>query len=1401
VQEAGLNVTNVWVEHGLTGAGQIIAHADSGLDSGVITNLHPDFAGRVIAAYGLGRPGVWNDPDGHGTHTAGSAFGSGAASAGLYRGVAWEASIVHQSLLDPSFGLGGIPPDINDLFAQAYADGARIHTDSWGASVFGSYTLMSRQADEFMWDHPDMLLLFAAGNDGWDFDGSGVIELFSMAAPGTAKNLMTVGASENFKPSGSGGFSSFTYGMLWPFDYPSDPIRNDLISTPRVGTNQGMAAFSSRGPTSDGRTKPDVIAPGTDIISVRSRAAFSTGWGTAANTNYVFNGGTSMSTPLVAGSAALVRQYLQERRYHAHPSAALVKASLIHGARTLAPGQYGTNATQEIPWVTPNPVEGWGQVNVEDSLFPAGNHAWTFIDEAEGLTDPGDHTDFVFISATGTVRITLTYTDFPASLGGGKKLVNDLDLVLTGPGGYLVLPGPNGMPDRSNNIERIDVEIPVSGTYTARVEAFNVPEGPQPFALVVSGPISAPPVILHEPLANTFETAWPYQVEARVVSLAALTPGSVTLHWNITGSEEVFSSVAMSNVSNNVFTASIPAQPMLTTVSYVMTATSDGLTTRLPATGVYSFDVTTPVEVVVSGSPGPIFTVDPPYGLSTYASGTVVRFTAPAATNVTDTHRMIISGWSGGTGDIPATGATHEVEVTLREDSAITWAWTTQYALVQTSTVVGLIHTATWWNAWSTAVTVTATSELVYSNMAYGFAGWNVDGVRQPNAAAIAANPASGLLMFAPRMALADYRPATQDSDGDGIPDWWESFYFGIHGTSAFIDSDMDGFTNLKEYQDRTHPLDSGDTPQPPAIAHIPLSSPRPTPAPWKIDASIIDNHAVNQAAIVWNRNGGNWTTTTLFSAGASLYTANLPAPGTNSDSFFYRIEATDFAGLKAVSGPFFITVAYPRMNVSPLVPLDVALPAAQTTNLSLVVTNDGLANLAWTLERTRFFDPVETGTGTWIRAGQLSIWHIRGDRFSSASNAWHFGNGMGNGYPNNANASLIMEPVTLDAPASFHFDHWARMEYDADQMDDHYWDGGIVEISIDDGESFEQIFPVGGYPHRITANPASPFLPETPCYGETDGWEAAEFDLSAYVGETVQLRFRFGSDQFVRDEGWYIDNIKIVYQQPSSWTWLAAQTNNILPAAMAGSIPLTLDTTSLEPGETQTAVLILTGNDPKLTTPFWIPVRLHNLTRELVVTSSGPGQVDPSGVVYLLAGDSTNISITADTHYEIRELQTNGVVVAGFIPIPATNFVWSAIESNAALHVRFEEILVAGLVPEWWLYQVGLTNQPLAQEALTDHDGDGMLTWQEFFANTDPLDAGSVALPIVGLVVDDLAAEVEWLSFTNTDLRYRVMVTTNLTEGFFPLLTNLVATPPVNVATNENGVVGFRFYRIETEE
>ncbi len=511
-----MNVTDVW-NAGYTGSSQIAAVCDTGLDVGSISSIHADFYAdldsngtndKIIAAYALGRTGDWSDDNGHGTHTSGSVLGNGSHSSGAFRGNAYNARLVMQSVLDSRGGLGGLPTDLNDLFQQAYNDGARVHSNSWGAAVAGDYDSSSQQLDQFVWEHPDMIITVSAGNEGTDGNRDGVVDSDSIGSPATAKNCITIGATESDINA-----TSTTWGQAWSTDYPSDPINSDPISDNR----NGMAAFSSRGPVDDGRIKPDISAPGTMIISVRSQdSAAGTGWGVYDDW-YVYMGGTSMSNPLSAGAAVLAREFFVQHE-GITPSAALVKAVMLNAAYDMYPGQYGTGSGQEISQTRPNNVEGWGRVDLAKALMPDAPVELRYVNETAGIGTGTTRTYTYSVSDTSVpFSVTLAWTDYPASTTSSVQLVNDLDLTVEAPNGTTYYPNHRTSADHTNNVETIDIASPVAGTYTVQVRGYNVPQGPQPFGLAAHGgfgavnPDTTPPVISGvsaDPSYNTADISW-----------------------------------------------------------------------------------------------------------------------------------------------------------------------------------------------------------------------------------------------------------------------------------------------------------------------------------------------------------------------------------------------------------------------------------------------------------------------------------------------------------------------------------------------------------------------------------------------------------------------------------------------------------------------------------------------------------------------------------------------------------------------------------------------------------------------------------------------------------------------------------------------------------------------------
>jgi len=495
-RRALLNDTTVWVgqsglsggmttpifSHGIFGVGQTIAVLDTGLDADMCYFRDParglpptnacnggtvvDNAQRKVIAVDF----LWQnecnggiattewDTQDHGTHVSGIATGDNFANLLTHDtadGMAPGAKLVMQDagfLTDNCGDLPGIGcpvVDLNPVFQQTYNQGARIHTNSWGdnenATVQNNYSAGSQDVDEFLWNHKDFVILFAAGNSG---PGTA-----SVGSPSTAKSVISVGA------------------------------------TLRGTSANSMASFSSCGPTSDGRLKPELTVPGSSIVSANADNNTATN-----NCNTQALSGTSMATPGAAGFAALTRQYFADGFYPSGvanssnaftPSGALVRTALINSAVNMT----GTTAI-------PANCQGWGRVLLDDALFFSGDARKLWVKDDPGFaTGSTASKTFTFNVVAGqSLKVTLGWTDFPSTPAAATNLINDLDLTVSGPSGTFLgnvfasgVSTTGGSADRKNTIEQVLLASPAAGTYTVTVKALNIPQGTQPFALVVTG--------------------------------------------------------------------------------------------------------------------------------------------------------------------------------------------------------------------------------------------------------------------------------------------------------------------------------------------------------------------------------------------------------------------------------------------------------------------------------------------------------------------------------------------------------------------------------------------------------------------------------------------------------------------------------------------------------------------------------------------------------------------------------------------------------------------------------------------------------------------------------------------------------------------------------------------------
>ncbi len=516
--------------------------SDSGIDNATTTPNH--FGLRLAGAIGGTSRVVYNRLEG--TANVGSTLqgcdGHGNLNAHIIGGhTGSRTAAPHADAQGFRYGLGVNPfinrigssvifdpstftnPNLPNLQSRAYNDQMRLSSNSWGSAANGAYTTTSQTFDALTRDaqptgstfanagNQQMVVLFAAGNSGPGVD--------TMGAPGTAKNVITVGASENVHPFGAADQCGTT-------DSGADNL-NDII------------AFSSRGPTDDGRVKPDIVAPGTHVSGGVFQATHSdAGNGAAAacfdasgvcagpgasdfwplgQQFYTASSGTSHSTPAVAGGASLVyQQFLNNPTYLSDrlpagaqpPSPAMVKAYLTNTTRYMT----GVSANDNLY----SNNQGMGLMDLGRAFDTTPRiirdqvAAQAFANTGELRVFTGSVSD-----ASRPFRVSLAWTDAPGATTG-NSFSNNLDLTVTIAGqtyrgnvfsGALSVPG--GSADIANNLESVFLPagFPVGTPFLVTVRATNITANgipndgaadptDQDFALVVyNGATASLPVI------------------------------------------------------------------------------------------------------------------------------------------------------------------------------------------------------------------------------------------------------------------------------------------------------------------------------------------------------------------------------------------------------------------------------------------------------------------------------------------------------------------------------------------------------------------------------------------------------------------------------------------------------------------------------------------------------------------------------------------------------------------------------------------------------------------------------------------------------------------------------------------------------------------------------------------
>lgn len=490
-------------------------------DEGAVRTTHQEFGGRVTV-----KDGATTLSD-HSTHVAGTIGASGVspsakgmAPAAMIDSYDWNSDISEMTGRGAAY-----PGELGMIYLSNHSYGfnsgwvyTATPTYTWYGSGttasgyeddFGKYRAETREVDILAYNLPYYLMFWAAGNDRNNNPANG-----SSVALSPGGTSVTYDSSSHPPGDGvyKGGYDTVSFNALAKNVVTVGAVGDAVSGGLRSLSGAAMQAFSSWGPTDDGRIKPDLVANGASL--------YSTVYG--GDASYGSKSGTSMATPNAIGTAHLLTEYLGTLFTNTAMRASTLKALLIHTADDL--GNAG-----------PDYCFGWGLVNAKaaaDLLAAYRANAGTQRVIEDRVTTSRKTVSFPFTwDGTGPIRATLCWTD-PAGASTTShdlrtaRLVNNLDLRVIGPGGteyrpwvmpfvddwsvaacgYAATTGSN----KTDNVEQVLIATPgTAGTYTARVSyAGTLTNGNQPFSLIISGAaaggtVEAPTLGTSSPLSGS----------------------------------------------------------------------------------------------------------------------------------------------------------------------------------------------------------------------------------------------------------------------------------------------------------------------------------------------------------------------------------------------------------------------------------------------------------------------------------------------------------------------------------------------------------------------------------------------------------------------------------------------------------------------------------------------------------------------------------------------------------------------------------------------------------------------------------------------------------------------------------------------------------------------------------